>query len=76
MVTGTPDRQVLVWPLPSPEEVEKPLTAEVTLVEPLIETSTRQVRICAEVTNPTDLTRFLMPGTTVTLAIYPAKVTR
>ena len=70
VVTGTKDRQVLVWPLPGPAEIQRQITAEVTLVERLVESSSRQVRFWVEVSNPEG---FLLPGTTVTLAIYPGQ---
>ena len=70
LVTGTKDRQVLVWPLPAPAEVRRQVSATVTLIERLVESSSRQVRCWAEVSNPEGL---LLPGTTVTLAIYPGQ---
>ena len=68
LVTGTKDRQVLVWPLPSTQEVEQVITAELTLIEPAVESSARQVRVWAEVPNPAGR---LLPGTTVTVTVYP-----
>ena len=68
VVTGTKDRKVLIWPLPTAKEIEEQLPAELTLVERAVESSSRQVRIWAEVANPDGR---LLPGTTVTLAIYP-----
>lgn len=67
-ITGTKDRQVLVWPLPAPRQLDAPLSAELTRLEPAVESSARQVRVWAEVANPEGK---LLPGTTVTLAIYP-----
>ena len=66
-VTGTKDRQVLVWPLPPAAQVERQLTARVTRIEPAVESSARQVRVWAEVAN---LDGRLLPGSTVTLAVY------
>lgn len=71
VVTGTQDRQVLVWPLPSRSEIEAQLHAEVVLIEQAVESSDRQVRIWAEVANAE---RRLLPGTTVRLAVYPEAV--
>ena len=71
LVTGTKDRQVLVWPLPTRAELEQPLTARLTLVEQAVESSSRQAKVWAEIVNPTDPGLRLLPGTTVTLAIYP-----
>ena len=68
IVTGTRDRQVQVWPVPTKEEIEQPLTAEVTLVEQSVEAEGRKVRIWAELQNPANR---LLPGDTVTLVIYP-----
>ena len=68
VVTGTQERQVLVWPLPGAGERGRPLTARVSLVEPAVDSSARQVRLWAEVTNPEGK---LLPGTTVTLTAYP-----
>jgi WD40 repeat protein len=68
LVTGTRDRKVLVWPLPSRRTIEHQVTAEITLLEPVVESSNAQVRIWAEVDNRDGR---LLPGTTATLAIYP-----
>lgn len=66
VAAGTRDRQILVWPAPSPAEVERQLTAQITLIEQAVASTSRQVRIWAEVPNPD---RRLLPGATVTLAI-------
>jgi WD40 repeat protein len=68
VVAGTKDRQVLVWPLPTTEEIERQWLAELTLVERSVDSSSRQVRIWAEVANSKGQ---LLPGTSVTIAIYP-----
>jgi WD40 repeat protein/multidrug efflux pump subunit AcrA (membrane-fusion protein) len=70
VVSGTRDRQVLVWPVPGREELDRPLMAEVTRLERAVESNARQVRIWAELPN---LDYQLLPGTTVTLAIYPGE---
>jgi WD40 repeat protein len=70
IVTGTRDRQVLVWPVPTAEEKNQ-FPAKVTFIEQQVEPSTRQVRVWAELENPRDaLGRpILMPGGSVTLVI-------
>lgn len=68
LVTGTKGRQVLVWSLPSVKEIEEQTIAEVTLVEQAVDSSASQVRIRAEVANPDYR---LLPGTAVTLTVYP-----
>lgn len=68
VVSGTRDRQVLVWPVPSPAEIERQLLAIVTRIDPSVESSAGQVRIWAELANPDGR---LLPGTTVTMAVYP-----
>lgn len=63
---GARDCQVRIWPIPSPG-ASKPLpTAEVTLIERAVESSTRQVRLWAELPNSDGR---LLPGTTVTLVL-------
>jgi WD40 repeat protein len=67
LVTATRSRQVLVWPLPSAEELRREYPATITLVEQAVESSARQIRIWAELPNPDGR---LVPGTTVTMTIY------
>jgi WD40 repeat protein len=67
IVAGTADRRVLVWPLPTAQEVEQQRTAEIVRIEPALESSGRQVRIWAEVNNTDGR---LLPGGSVNLAIY------
>jgi WD40 repeat protein len=73
-VTGTQDHYVLVWAMPQKqlngetkrdELVEKALKARVSLVEQSIDSSSRQVRIWADLENP----GWLIPGTTATMVI-------
>lgn len=68
LVTGSKDRLVHVWNMPTREEQAETLEAEVMHVEPAIESGGRQVRIRADVTNKNDR---LLLGDTVTLVIYP-----
>lgn len=69
-VTGTKDRQIYVWDVPTKEEVEQVITAEIVFIDPSVEASARQVRVWAELANPGHK---LMPGTTVTMVAYPKK---
>jgi len=68
LVTGTQNRTVIVWPMPSPEEVESRPTAKVIALDP--EVSSGQVRVTAEMDNPGGR---LLPGYNVTLVVYPEK---
>jgi WD40 repeat protein len=68
LVTGGRDRQVVVWPIPSSQTIDRGVEAELTLVEPAIESSAGQVRVWAELSNPDNR---LLPGSTVTVTIYP-----
>jgi WD40 repeat protein len=70
VVTGTADRQVVVWDLPDKKEVHERLTATVTLVEPSLDTASREVRIWAELDNKD---RRLLPGQEATMVVYPGK---
>jgi multidrug efflux pump subunit AcrA (membrane-fusion protein) len=70
VVSGDNKGQVCLWPMPTKEEVEQPLTATVTLLEHSVEAGARQVRIGAELANPGGK---LIPGMTVTLVVYPGK---
>jgi WD40 repeat protein len=71
-VTGTKDNQVLVWAMPKTEVVgdrrvlaERPLTATLTLVDESLDSTTRQVRVWAELTNP----GWLTPGSRATIVV-------
>lgn len=68
LVTGSKDRLVHVWNMPTADELKEELTAEVMHVEPAIESGGRQVRIRADVVNKNDR---LLLGDTVTLIINP-----
>jgi hypothetical protein len=68
VVTGTKDRKVLTWPVPTREEITHRLEAEITLVEPAQDPRTRQVRIWAEVEDPEER---LIPGGLTTMVAYP-----
>ncbi|HEV3262463.1 MAG TPA: HlyD family efflux transporter periplasmic adaptor subunit [Gemmataceae bacterium] len=66
MVAGTRDRHVFVWPVPSGDEINRRLTAKLTLLEGSVESSARQVRVWAELDNPDGR---LIPGATATMVI-------
>jgi WD40 repeat protein len=72
VVSGTKNRQVLVWRVPTQEELVQQIVGTITRVEPALEAGARQIRIWAEVDNPTDPSHRLLPGNTVTMVIYPA----
>jgi WD40 repeat protein len=66
LVTGTQGRNVIVWPMPSEEDVAKrELTARIIAKE--AEVTAGQVRVTAELDNP----GYLLPGDSVTLVVYP-----
>jgi WD40 repeat protein len=67
VVTGTQDKQVLVWAMPGKEEVEGHVEAHLTLVEMNLDTSQRKVRVWAELQAP----EWLIPGMQATLVIPP-----
>jgi WD40 repeat protein len=68
LVTGTTDRNVVIWDLPSKEEIDQELTAEVSMVEHSLNSASREVTVWAEVQNKD---RRLLPGATATLVVYP-----
>jgi WD40 repeat protein len=68
LVTGTRGGNIIVWPMPSKEDVERRLTARVIGLDP--EVTSNQVRVIAELTDPPG---YLLPGQVVTLVVYPAK---
>ncbi|MSR30931.1 MAG: HlyD family efflux transporter periplasmic adaptor subunit [Gemmataceae bacterium] len=70
VVTGTQDHQILVWEVPSKEEVENMLIGTVRLIEPFLDSNTRQIRIWADLDNP----GWIHPGSTATLVIPGAHV--
>jgi len=75
-VTGTRDRQVIVWEMPSTKEyLGPPLMATITNVEPFVETASRQVRVFAELQNPLDEKGrpLLLPGGSVTMVVDPTR---
>ena len=68
-VTGTQDHKVLVWSMPSKEEIESRLEARVTLVEKYLDTQSRDVRVWAELESP----EWLIPGMHATMVVVPPR---
>jgi hypothetical protein len=66
-VTGTEDHKVLVWSMPSKEEIDSRLEARLTLVEKYIDTQNRDVRVWAELAAP----EWLIPGMQATMVVLP-----
>jgi WD40 repeat protein len=65
VVTGTQDHKVLVWEMPTHDEVSRRLTARLLYVEEFQDTSVKKVPIRAELPNP----GWLMPGGLATMVI-------
>src|SRR5262249_31741683 len=70
LVTGTRDKNVYIWELPPKEQTTRRLTAVLTLVEPILDPSSHQVRVWAEVENPPE---DLTPGSSVTMVQFPQR---
>jgi WD40 repeat protein len=68
VVSGTKDRNVLVWEMPSREAAGRRLTARLTLVEPSLRGAGGQARVWAELKNPGSL----VAGGTATMVIPAA----
>jgi WD40 repeat protein/biotin carboxyl carrier protein len=68
-VTGTEDHKVLVWSMPSKEEIDSRLEARLTLVEKYIDTQNRDVRVWAELQAP----EWLIPGMRATMVVLPPR---
>jgi WD40 repeat protein len=68
LVTGTQNRNVIVWPMPSKEVIERRLTAKIVNLAP--EVTSGQVGVTAELDNK-DFR--LLPGDSVSLVVYPEK---
>jgi WD40 repeat protein len=75
VVVGTREQTVLIWPVPSSEELNREITGDLTMIDSSIDTSGNQVRVCAELTNLRDAEgrHLLLPGGTATMVIYPKK---
>jgi len=76
-VTGTRSGDLYVWRMPDKNDV-KPLSAKVTFVDHSTDTSSRQIRVWAELDNPRDANgeELLMPGKTATMVIKMGQLTR
>ena len=68
-VTGTQDHKVLVWSMPSQQEVDSRLEARLTLVEFNLDTQSRHVKVWAELDNP----GWLIPGMQATMVVLPPR---
>jgi WD40 repeat protein/biotin carboxyl carrier protein len=68
-VTGTEDHQVLVWSMPSKEEIDSRLEARLTLVEKNLDTQSRHVKVWAELDSP----EWLVPGMRATMVVLPPR---
>ena len=66
-MTGTQDNQVLVWAMPSQEEVSQRLKARLTYVEEFLDSSQNKVTVRAELENPGWITPG--PATRATLVV-------
>jgi WD40 repeat protein/biotin carboxyl carrier protein len=69
IVTAVRDR-VFVWPMPTAAEVDHQQTAQVTFIERAVGSAAGQVRLWAELPN---LDGSLLPGTSVTVVVYPGR---
>jgi WD40 repeat protein len=69
LATGTKDGTVVIWDLPNADEVKNPIEGVIELSDPVVESSQRQVRVRARITNRGD--RKLFIGNTATLVAYP-----
>lgn len=76
-VTGTQSGDLYVWKMPSKNDV-KPLPAKITFIDHSTDTSSRQIRVWAELDNPRDSTgeELLLPGKTATMVIKVGQVHR
>ena len=68
-VTGTQDHKVLVWAMPSQEEIDSRLEARLTLVEHDLDTHSRHVNVWAELKSP----EWLLPGMRATMVVLPPR---
>jgi WD40 repeat protein len=77
LVTGSKDRQVIVWPVPSADEWEKDgqITGKISFIDRGLESASKQVRVWVDFSNPKDRIGqpLLVPGDTATIAIDPSQ---
>lgn len=69
VATGTENHMVLVWNMPSKEEIDSRLEARLTLVEKYLDTQSREVRVWAELDSP----EWLFPGMHATMVVQPPR---
>jgi WD40 repeat protein len=68
-VSGSREGQVILWPLPTPKEIdEAPVSGVLSLVESSVEASGRQARIGVEINNSNNR---LIPGKQATVVVAP-----
>ena len=60
---------MLVWTMPSKEEIDSRLEARLTLVEKDLDTHSRHVRVWAELQSP----EWLIPGMRATMVVLPPR---
>jgi WD40 repeat protein len=72
LVTGSRSGNVVVWAMPTKEELEDELKAELTLVDQTFNEGSR-IRVWAELDNPkmSNGRRRLIPGNSATMVFYP-----
>jgi WD40 repeat protein len=72
-VTGTQDNTVLIWKMPSPDEINERVTGRVSLVDPALDSgSSRQVRIWVDVDRSDKKKQArLIPGSIATVVLPP-----
>jgi hypothetical protein len=66
IVTGTQDGKVLLWTMPSKEEIDKHIPGKVVLAEPALDGSSLQVRLWVELE---EVPSWLMPGSSATIVV-------
>jgi WD40 repeat protein len=67
-VTGSRDRYLMVWALPTPDEVKDKFLARIVSQDPEVNSS-GQIRVTAELENH----GYLLPGYSATMVVYPRK---
>jgi WD40 repeat protein len=73
-VTGTRDHDVLLWKMPSDAEINTRVTGHVSMIDNALDAgSSRQVRVWVDVDNASMKGARLIPGSTATIVLPPAK---
>jgi WD40 repeat protein len=70
LVTGTRDGRVVTWPLPTKDEIGEPIRARIIAVEEALSSTTREVRVQAEIL-PSPTNPRLVSGNSATIVIKP-----